>query len=108
MDGFKTVWGFLGLVIISIMASSSYGNGISVSCMMMYDEGGVPAVYESNECLQWVLSTASLHNRTDDCQFAQLQGLREYQEDRISCDLHLRIPLPGSLSLFLVWLICQV
>ncbi|CAK7346524.1 unnamed protein product [Dovyalis caffra] len=77
---------------------SSYG--LSVSCMIDYDYGGAPAVYESQECPQWVLSNGSLQNQNlNNCQFATLQGRREYQEDRVVCDLDMKLPLLKNNSL---------
>ncbi|KAL5863951.1 hypothetical protein ACOSQ3_001465 [Xanthoceras sorbifolium] len=97
MVGFEIVAVVVGLVLVKSIEGSSNGNGISVSCMMAYDEGGAPAVFESDECLQWLLSaSASLPNQTASCHFSQLQGLRKYQEDHISCHLHLKIPLLGK------------
>lgn len=82
----------LGILFIAI--PSSYG--VSVSCMMAYDEGGISSVLESPECSEWVLSTGSLQNKTVNCQSATLQGHREYQEDRILCHLDLKIPRLGK------------
>ena len=50
---------------------------------------------------EWDLSTGSLQNKTVNCQFATFQGHREYQEDRIVCDLDMRIPHLDTLSLSL-------
>uniref|UniRef100_A0A5B7ATC2 PPM-type phosphatase domain-containing protein n=1 Tax=Davidia involucrata TaxID=16924 RepID=A0A5B7ATC2_DAVIN len=69
---------------------------VSVSCMMVYDEGGASAVFGSPDCPQWVLSTESLPNQTGNCQFATLQGHREYQEDRITCNLEMKMPFLGK------------
>jgi hypothetical protein len=97
MEGFK-IGVMLGL--LAIMIPSSYG--VSVSCMMAYDEGGVFAVLESPECSEWVLSAGSPQNQTVNCQSATLQGHREYQEDRIVCHLHMKILLLGIVSLLKV------
>lgn len=112
MDGFEIDTVLLlflfGLVLnSSYTASCSFGNGnrISVSsCTMIHeDEGSVPSVIASDECLsllQWPISTtASLRNRTIECQFAQLKGRRKYQEDRITCDLDMNMPSLGYFSL---------
>ncbi|KAH9729684.1 putative protein phosphatase 2C 51 [Citrus sinensis] len=109
MDGFEIDTVLLlfsfGLVLnSSYTASCSFGNGnrISVSsCTMIHeDEGSVPSVIASDECLsllQWPISTtASLRNRTIECQFAQLKGRRKYQEDRITCDLDMNMPSLGK------------
>ena len=95
MVGFKMSLLLLGILFIAI--PSSYG--VSVSCMMAYDEGGISSVLESPECSEWVLSTGSLQNKTVNCQSATLQGRREYQEDRILCHLDLKIPRLATLSL---------
>lgn len=72
---------------------------VSVSCMMAYDEGGAPAVLHTPECTShWVLNTLSLQNQTANCQFATLQGRREYQEDHIACNLDMNIPFLGNLT----------
>ncbi|XP_073300289.1 probable protein phosphatase 2C 51 isoform X1 [Primulina huaijiensis] len=71
-------------------------HGVSVSCMMAYEEGGAPAVFNSPECPQWFLSAESSQNSTKNCQFATLQGHREYQEDRITCDLDMKLPFSGK------------
>ncbi|XP_058197311.1 probable protein phosphatase 2C 51 isoform X1 [Rhododendron vialii] len=68
---------------------------VSVSCMMAYDEGSAPAVLESPECPQWGLSSRS-HNGTGNCQFATLQGHRDYQEDHITCNLEMNIRFLGK------------
>ncbi|KAH7836737.1 hypothetical protein Vadar_004967 [Vaccinium darrowii] len=82
----------LGLFLCAI---SSANQEVSVSCMMVYDEGGAPAVLESPECPQWGLYPRS-QNRTGNCQFATLQGNRDYQEDRIICDLEMNIHFLGK------------
>ncbi|KAK2648414.1 hypothetical protein Ddye_015903 [Dipteronia dyeriana] len=92
MVGVEIVAVVVGLVL---MKSS---NGVPVSCMMAYDEGGAPA-FKLEECFQWLFSAMSLPNQTTNCQFSQLQGLRKYIEDHISCHLHFNIPLLGFTSL---------
>ena len=94
MEGFKMSVLWLGILFIAI--PSSYG--VSVSCMMAYDEGGVSSVLEAPQCSEWVLSTGSLQNKTVNCQSATLQGRRKYQEDCIVCHLDMKIPRLGSLS----------
>ena len=89
MEGFKI--SLLGLAIFVILVPSSYG--VSMSRMMANDEGGL------SERSEWDLSTGSLQNKTVNCQFATFQGHREYQEDRIVCDLDMKIPHLGTLSL---------
>ncbi|CAK9143756.1 unnamed protein product [Ilex paraguariensis] len=92
MKGFKVAV-TLGLFLCAI---SSAVHGVSVSCMMAYDEGGVPAVFQSPECLKWLLLVEAHQNQTDNCQFATLQGHREYQEDFVTCNLDMKIPIPGK------------
>lgn len=94
MDGSEVVLIFIGLILYSTKATCS--NGVSVSCMMAYDEGGAPAVFDSqDECfhIKTILSALSPPNQTATCPFFQLQGRRDYQEDRVSCDLHIKFPL---------------
>lgn len=73
------------------------GIGMSLPCMMAYEEGGVSGVLNSPEC-PWLLpsSSSSLHssNSNNHCPFATLQGRRDYQEDRLLCNLHLHLPFP--------------
>ncbi|XP_075641137.1 putative protein phosphatase 2C 51 isoform X1 [Castanea sativa] len=95
MKGFKISILWLGIFVLAI--PSSYG--VSVSCMMAYDEGGISTVLESPECSEWVLSTESLQNKTLNCQSATLQGHRDYQEDRILCHLDMKIPRLGKSGL---------
>ncbi|XP_057460951.1 probable protein phosphatase 2C 51 isoform X2 [Actinidia eriantha] len=92
-EGFKII--FVVLLRLFCFAFSSSTHEVSVSCMMVYDEGGASAVLESPECPQWGLSAQS-QNRTRNCQFAMLQGHREYQEDRIACNLKMSIPVLGK------------
>ncbi|KAA8550823.1 hypothetical protein F0562_002507 [Nyssa sinensis] len=90
MEGLQIV-ALLGL-FLSAISSVIATHEVSVSCMMVYDEGGASAVFGSPECPHWVLSTESLRNQTGNCQFATLQGHREYQEDRITCNLEMKMP----------------
>ncbi|KAJ4848091.1 hypothetical protein Tsubulata_047021 [Turnera subulata] len=88
----------LGIIgFVATIPCTTYG--VSVSCMMEYDRGGAPAVYASPECgRRWVLSRGFIHNHTflHNCQFATLQGRREYQEDRVACNLDDIVLLPGE------------
>lgn len=86
---------FIGILLCTI---SFTVRGASVSCMMAYEEGGAPAVFNSLECPQWVLSKQSSKNSTKNCQFATIQGRREYQEDRVTCNLDMKVPFSGDLS----------
>ena len=91
MEGFKI--SLIYLAIFVILIPSSYG--VSLSRVMANDEGGL------SERSEWDLSTGSLQNNTVNYQFATFQGHREYQEDRIVCDLDMKIPHLGTLSLSL-------
>ncbi|KAF5936733.1 hypothetical protein HYC85_024239 [Camellia sinensis] len=71
----------------------SYGE--SSTCLMVYKEGGAPAVFQSPKCPLWKLSNYASHPRTARCQSATHQGRRNSQEDRTLCVLDLRIPFPG-------------
>ncbi|KAK3005537.1 hypothetical protein RJ639_017527, partial [Escallonia herrerae] len=71
-------------------------HGISESCMKAYNQGGAPAVLQSPDCSQWVLSTRSLVNQTTNCEFVNNIGEALYQEDHISCNIDMQIPLPGK------------
>ncbi|KAK4418312.1 putative protein phosphatase 2C 51 [Sesamum alatum] len=88
-------------VIGVLLCAVSYGvHGVSVSCMMAYDEGGAPAVFSSHECPGWVLSHAyASENSRKNCQFATLQGHREYQEDRVACNLDMKLPFSDEAGL---------
>ncbi|XP_030948388.1 probable protein phosphatase 2C 51 [Quercus robur] len=86
MEGFKI--SVLWLTIFVILIPSSYG--VSMLRMMENDEGGL------SERAEWDLSTESLQNKTVNCQFATFLGHREYQEDRIVCDLDMKIPHLGK------------
>ncbi|XP_057800995.1 probable protein phosphatase 2C 51 [Salvia miltiorrhiza] len=78
----------------------AYANhGISLSCIMAYEEGGVRAVLNSPEC-PWLFSSVESSNSTKNCQFAMLQGRREYQEDRVVCNLDLELPFSGDPGFF--------
>ncbi|KAK1373063.1 Protein-serine/threonine phosphatase [Heracleum sosnowskyi] len=83
----------LGFLLNALTATAQE---VSVSCMMAYDEGGAPAVFESPECTQWVLPPRILNNQAKNCQFASVQGHRDYQEDRVTCNLDFKIPVLGS------------
>ncbi|XP_047954839.1 probable protein phosphatase 2C 51 isoform X1 [Salvia hispanica] len=69
------------------------GMSFSLACMMAYEEGGVSGVLNSPEC-PWLSFPSSLHssNSNNHCHFATLQGRRDYQEDRLLCNLHLHLP----------------
>lgn len=66
---------------------------------MLYKEGGAPAVFQSPKCPRWKLSNFdddSWSSQTPVCQIALHQGRRNTQEDRIFCNLDVRIPFPGD------------
>ncbi|XP_074353395.1 putative protein phosphatase 2C 51 isoform X1 [Apium graveolens] len=83
----------LGLLMYALTATAQE---VSVACMMAYDEGGAPAVFQSPECPQWVLPPRILNNQTTNCQFATVQGHRDYQEDRVTCNIDFKIPVLGK------------
>ncbi|KAL4588136.1 hypothetical protein LXL04_001016 [Taraxacum kok-saghyz] len=100
MGRFKN--GILAAVILFLLARLSGGidevaSTISSSCMIAYDDGGAPAVLQSSGCaVQWRFLVESLKNSSKNCEFASLQGHRKYQEDRVACNLDIRIPLIGK------------
>ncbi|GKC46817.1 probable protein phosphatase 2C 51, partial [Tanacetum coccineum] len=63
------------------------------SCMTAYNSGGAPAVLDSTPDCASHFMVDFFKKSTHDCEFATLQGYRKYQEDRVSCNLHLRLPL---------------
>lgn len=81
----------VGLLLVS--AFSATAHDVSVSCMMAYEEGGLLAVFESPECPQWVLYPQVLRNQTRNCQYHTRQGRRNHQEDRVTCNTELPIPV---------------
>ncbi|KAK2966211.1 hypothetical protein RJ640_010028, partial [Escallonia rubra] len=64
--------------------------------MKVYNQGGAPAVLQSPDCSQWVLSTRSLGNQSKNCEFVNNIGEAAHQEDHISCNIDMQIPLPGK------------
>ncbi|XP_076935198.1 putative protein phosphatase 2C 51 [Bidens hawaiensis] len=82
------------LILILLLYSSSIDGLVVSACMIAYNEGGAPAVLQSPECAaEWL---QSLKYSTKVCQFASLQGHRKYQEDRVACNLGIRLPLIGK------------
>ncbi|KAF5735618.1 RecName: Full Probable protein phosphatase 2C 51 Short [Tripterygium wilfordii] len=66
------------------------------SCTAYYNDGGAAAVFQSPEC-GWSMSYYGVSkNHTMNCQSATLQGRRDYQEDRILCDLDVKIPFSAK------------
>ncbi|CAH1417716.1 unnamed protein product [Lactuca virosa] len=100
MGRFKN--GILAAEILFLLARLLSGidwvvSAVSSSCMITYDDGGAPAVLQSSECVvQWGFMVESLKNSTKICEFASLQGHRKYQEDCVTCNLGIRIPLIGK------------
>ncbi|XP_078173046.1 kinase superfamily protein isoform X2 [Carex rostrata] len=63
------------------------------NCLAVYREGGAPAVFQSPKCPRWILpSSARFRQSTPGCHMAVNQGRRRYLEDRVVCELSLRIP----------------
>ena len=104
---FKLVLVVLGFLVCSTTRS----HGESSTCLMVYREGGAPAVFQSPKCPRWKLPDHDSGKRaatstTARCQLAMLQGRRKHMEDRTLCMLDLHIPFPSifltsSLFLFL-------
>ncbi|KAL3647833.1 hypothetical protein CASFOL_008801 [Castilleja foliolosa] len=84
---------FIGFLLCRLLCGA---HEVSVSCMMSYEEGGAAAVFSSPECPRWFYSAKSSKNITGNCDFATLQGHREYQEDRVTCNLDMKLPLSGE------------
>ncbi|KAH6758028.1 hypothetical protein C2S52_023109 [Perilla frutescens var. hirtella] len=85
----------LRALLYTVTYANASSHGVTVSCMLGYEEGGAPAVFNSPHCSQLVFSAES-SNSTKNCQFAMLQGRREYQEDRVACNLGLKLPFSGE------------
>ncbi|KAM7521632.1 hypothetical protein LguiA_011534 [Lonicera macranthoides] len=89
----------LGLVYLYVTTTYTYGE--SSTCLMVYKEGGAPAVFQSPKCPRWKLSDYGSRSKsrsrspTMTCQSAVHKGRRKYQEDRTFCSLDLHIPFPG-------------
>ena len=94
MGGLKVVLLLLGVFMCVI----PFSYGLSESCMTVYDEGRAPAVLRSPECPDWVLSAEFHQNQKVNCQFSTTKGRRRYQEDHISCNLDMKIPLSSNLK----------
>ncbi|OVA05388.1 Protein kinase domain [Macleaya cordata] len=92
IDEFKFMLILLGFLLLFSVPCS---HGESSKCLMVYKEGGAPAVFQSPKCPRWSLSNEAYRWRTDNCQSAMLQGRRKHQEDRTFCALDMRIPFPG-------------
>ncbi|XP_074349991.1 uncharacterized protein LOC141689547 isoform X2 [Apium graveolens] len=74
-------------------------NGESSTCLTVYKEGGAPAVFQSPKCPRWKLPEYSSNRRSRSpiatCQVALHQGRRRAQEDRLICNLDVRVPFPS-------------
>ncbi|GAB2303353.1 hypothetical protein Dimus_037344 [Dionaea muscipula] len=96
----------VGLLLWLLVSTVIPSAGESTTCLMVYNQGGAPAVFQSPKCPRWKLSDYDSQSRTSRCQSAILQGRRRYQEDRTLCAVDLRIPFPGSslsLSSQFIW-----
>ncbi|TYK30102.1 putative protein phosphatase 2C 51 isoform X2 [Cucumis melo var. makuwa] len=72
----------------------------SSTCLMVYKEGGAPAVFQSPKCPLWKLSDYTFQSpNAPHCQIAMHQGRRKYQEDRALCALDVRIPFLSKTGL---------
>ncbi|KAM1248158.1 hypothetical protein ACFX2J_044004 [Malus domestica] len=67
-------------LLLAAFVMRTYG-GKSSTCLTLYEHGGAPVVFESQEFLQWRHSDGD-HTRS--------------LEDRIPCALDFRIPFPGN------------
>ncbi|XP_052185941.1 uncharacterized protein LOC127797256 isoform X2 [Diospyros lotus] len=82
----------LGLIV----GLTIHAHGESSTCLMVYREGGAPAVFRSPKCPRWKLSSfAKRRPWASRCESAMHQGQRNYQEDRTFCILDIPIPFPG-------------
>ncbi|GAB2282328.1 hypothetical protein Dimus_016874 [Dionaea muscipula] len=89
----------VGLLLWLLVSTVIPSAGESTTCLMVYNQGGAPAVFQSPKCPRWKLSDYDSQSRTSRCQSAILQGRRRYQEDRTLCAVDLRIPFPGATGL---------
>ncbi|KAI3526698.1 hypothetical protein L1887_05959 [Cichorium endivia] len=100
MEIFKIGIFAAGIIFLSARLLSRIDGVVSTnssSCMIAYDDGGAPAVLQSLECAaQLVFLVEYLKNSTKNCEFSSLQGHRKYQEDRVSCNHDIRIPVIGK------------
>ncbi|KAK9015395.1 hypothetical protein V6N11_006505 [Hibiscus sabdariffa] len=93
------------LVVLGFLACSprsSYAE--SSTCLMVYKEGGAPAVFQSPKCPRWKIPDHGSGKRaatpaTGLCQSAALQGRRKHMEDRTLCMLDLHIPFPSKIGI---------
>lgn len=85
----------VGLLILLLLSPIPTSHGESSTCLMVYKQGGAPAVFQSPNCPRWTLSNGAVRRRMENCQSYILRGRRKHQEDRTLCALDLQIPLPG-------------
>ncbi|KAF5735617.1 hypothetical protein HS088_TW15G01126 [Tripterygium wilfordii] len=81
----------LSLLFVLYGLSSSTTRSVSI-CAEYYNEGGAALVFQAPECGWYKSYHGTSRNHTMKCQSATLQGQREYQEDRVLCDLDVTIP----------------
>ncbi|XP_022764327.1 probable protein phosphatase 2C 51 [Durio zibethinus] len=85
------------LLVFIVWAIGLSKSQSSLSYKMIYSLGGAPSILDSqdyfNNCS---FSSPSLTNNTINCHYAILQGRRNYQEDRLFCDLNIRFPFVGK------------
>ncbi|GAB2220745.1 hypothetical protein Droror1_Dr00008416 [Drosera rotundifolia] len=88
----------LHLLLLLLISTLPFTTSESTSCLMVYKQGGAPAVFQSPKCPRWKLSSEYEFGtpRSSRCQTAVRQGRRMYQEDRTFCVLDLRVPFPGA------------
>ncbi|KAM1011582.1 hypothetical protein ACFX13_047675 [Malus domestica] len=83
------------LTVIAAFVMRSY-EGESSMCLTLYEHGGAPAVFESQECLQWRHSDwyASCSRSMFSYETAMLKDRTRPLEDHILCALDFIIPFP--------------
>ncbi|EOX94652.1 Phosphatase 2C family protein isoform 4 [Theobroma cacao] len=96
---FKLVLVVLGFLVC--FTTPSYAE--SSTCLMVYKEGGAPAVFQSPKCPLWKLPNhdsgkSAATSTTARCQSALLRGRRKHMEDRTLCMLDLHIPFPSKMG----------
>ncbi|TQD93941.1 hypothetical protein C1H46_020445 [Malus baccata] len=85
----------IALLLVAFVICT-YG-GKSSTCLTLYEHGGAPVVFESQEFLQWRHSDGyTSHSRSmSSYETIVLRDRRRSLEDRIPCALDFRIPFPG-------------
>lgn len=87
------------MVVLGLLCILPACFGESSTCLMVYKEGGAPAVFQSPKCPLWKHYDFRQPPATVKCQSAMLQGRRKYQEDRTFCVLDVPIPFLGTMGL---------